>query len=329
MLLVRLSTRSTEPGRWILPGGGIEHGENPAAAVVREVEEETGLRVRVRRPRDVRHDLVVDRRGALVHHDRLIFDVDVVAGDLRDELAGSTDAAAWFEPEELATLPLLPFVAAALGVAPDEVFAAAARDAAQAVAARIDAAHAATAPARAATGVAGPDGVPGRFQRFAAYGLVTDPAGRVLLSRIATGYPGGGRWHLPGGGTDHGEDAATGLLREMYEETGQHGRVTALLAVSHRYNGPALGPEGVPIDWHGVRVVFRVVVDEPTAAAVTEAPGGSTAEAGWFSVSDALRLPLTEIAEESIAGHLRGVHPVTALGMPTTARDNRQRVTRR
>ncbi|WP_344075721.1 NUDIX hydrolase [Luedemannella helvata] len=310
VLLVRLAADSTQPGRWMLPGGGVDHGEAPAAAVVREIAEETGLRVRVRGPRDVYHDMIVDRRGGLVHHDRLIFDVDVIDGELRDEPDGSTDAAAWVDAEELPTLPLLPFVAEALGVTPDETFAAAAESAARAAAARIAAEEtsAALAGASAATapGVAGPGGVPSRFQRFAAYGLVTDPADRVLLSRIANGYPGSGRWHLPGGGTDHGEHAAAGLLREMYEETGQRGRVTALLSVSHRYSGPALGPEGVPIDWHGVRVVFRVIVDEPTAASVMEAPGGSTAEAGWFTVADALRLPLTEIAEESISGQLAG-----------------------
>jgi 8-oxo-dGTP pyrophosphatase MutT (NUDIX family) len=311
VLLARLSSGTTQPGRWLLPGGGVEHGEHPAAAVVREIEEETGLLVRVRGPRDVRHDMVLDRRGALLHHDRLIFDVELTGGELRDEPAGSTDAAAWFGPEELAALPLLPFVAETLGVTPDPTYAAA--DAA-AIAAADTAAETAAADTAAETADAGdaadggrpPAGaVPSRFQRFAAYGLVTDPAGRVLLSRIAPGYPGGGRWHLPGGGTDHGEDAATGLLREMYEETGQRGRVTSLLTVSHRYGGPAVGPEGVPIDWHGVRVVFRVLVDEPTAAVVTEGPDGSTAEAGWFSVAQTRRLPLTDIAQELISNHLR------------------------
>lgn len=36
-------------GIWNLPGGGAEHGESPWEAVVREVEEETGLVVEVER----------------------------------------------------------------------------------------------------------------------------------------------------------------------------------------------------------------------------------------------------------------------------------------
>lgn len=56
LLLIK---RGTEPGRgrWSLPGGRVEPGETDAAAVIRELREETGLDVRpgalvgsVRRP---------------------------------------------------------------------------------------------------------------------------------------------------------------------------------------------------------------------------------------------------------------------------------------
>ena len=38
-----LLVRFTGADRWALPGGGLDHGEDPRDAVVREVHEETGL----------------------------------------------------------------------------------------------------------------------------------------------------------------------------------------------------------------------------------------------------------------------------------------------
>ncbi|HEX8629186.1 MAG TPA: NUDIX domain-containing protein, partial [Catenuloplanes sp.] len=57
VLLTHNSPRSAFPSRWQLPGGGLEHGEDPAAAVVREVAEETGLRVAVTGLRTVLADV--------------------------------------------------------------------------------------------------------------------------------------------------------------------------------------------------------------------------------------------------------------------------------
>jgi 8-oxo-dGTP pyrophosphatase MutT (NUDIX family) len=39
VLLTRLSDTAAHPGLWTLPGGGIAHGERPAAALEREVAE--------------------------------------------------------------------------------------------------------------------------------------------------------------------------------------------------------------------------------------------------------------------------------------------------
>jgi ADP-ribose pyrophosphatase YjhB (NUDIX family) len=133
-----------------------------------------------------------------------------------------------------------------------------------------------------------------RVQRFAAYGVVCDPEGQVLLTEIAPGYPGAGRWHLPGGGTDFGEQPTEALRRELYEEAAQQGDVTELLNVSHRHNPAAVGPEGYPIDWATVRVLYRVFVPVPEKPRVTEAAGGSTAGAGWFGPDDLGVLDLTE-----------------------------------
>jgi 8-oxo-dGTP pyrophosphatase MutT (NUDIX family) len=45
----RVLVQQQHDGSWSLPAGAIEPGETPSAAVVREVLEETGLRVRPRR----------------------------------------------------------------------------------------------------------------------------------------------------------------------------------------------------------------------------------------------------------------------------------------
>lgn len=283
VLLVRAAHDGHTSGRWFLPGGGVEHGEHPADAVVREVREETGLRVVVTRPREVVTDVELLPDSAAVRHlDRIIFDVRAVGGELQNETGGTTDRVEWVTPARAARLPIMPFVASSLGLAAATQSGSPRVDTTETVAPAIGRAH----------------------QRFAAYGLVTDPAGRVLLTRIASGFPGAGRWHLPGGGTDFGESALAGLERELREETAQVGQIEELLAVSHRHHHDAVGPEGVPIDWHGVRVVYRVTVASPTPARVVESHGGSTAAAGWFEPRRALDLTLTEIAHEMISEHL-------------------------
>jgi len=50
LLIARRRPGATFAGMWELPGGRCRGGEEPAACVVREVREETGLEVRVERP---------------------------------------------------------------------------------------------------------------------------------------------------------------------------------------------------------------------------------------------------------------------------------------
>jgi 8-oxo-dGTP diphosphatase len=294
-LLVRASPVSNTPGVWSLPGGGVDHGEHPAEAVVRELAEETGLTVKVTGVRGVLSDILeMPWRGTAVHHDRVVYDVMATGGVLHDEVDGTSDLVAWRTDAELTGLPLMPYAAQLLG-APS---AAAVTDAAGTRPAIPD-----TSGETDEHGWSGFDesGRPHRRRRFASYGLATDPTGRVLMTRIAAGYPGAGRWHLPGGGTDYGEQPQSALVRELAEETAQVGRVAALLQVSHRHHPAALGPEGRPIDFHAVRAVFRVVVDAPTPARVTEAAGGTTAQARWLSVPEAGAFPLTEVAADGLA----------------------------
>jgi 8-oxo-dGTP diphosphatase len=280
VLLARGSALSAFPGVWSLPGGGVEQGEDPDDTVVREFAEETGYAVRVERVRTVTSDVARLPFTELDEHtDRIVYDVVAYGGNLTNEAEGTTDLVDWAGPAELDSRALMPFTARVLGrpvVPPPDPAAESYRPVV----------------------LAEPD--PGRGQRFGAYGVVTDPDARILLTRIATGYPGAGRWHLPGGGTDHGELPEDALARELLEETGQHGRVTELLGTSHRHTPAALGPEGVPIDWHVIRVLFRVLVDEPTEPSVIEAAGGSTAEARWFTPDQIESLTLTEVTHTAV-----------------------------
>lgn len=60
-------------------------------------------------------------------------------------------------------------------------------------------------------------------QRIAMKGLIVDSEGRVLIIREAATYGDGtqrGRYHLPGGRLEPGENFEDGLRREIREETG-------------------------------------------------------------------------------------------------------------
>ncbi|WFE62284.1 NUDIX domain-containing protein [Micromonospora sp. WMMD714] len=329
VLLARGAAADPYPGIWRLPGAVVRHAEHPADAVARGFTHRAGLDVTVGGVRAAVADVTVHRAGdaeVSVHTDRLVFDVTVRDDRPRSRAGGDADGLVWCTPEQAAALPLLPFTAELLGlpvtsppVAPPPLVAPPGEPpagSAEATAPPVGSAGATVAPTRPAdtTDLGGgsadaTEPAPGsvdapdpagpavdRRQRFAAYGLVTAPDERLLLTRIAPGYPGAGKWHLPGGGTDHGERPVDGLLRELVEESGQRGRVDRLLLVDNLHNAAAMGPEGRPLDWHGVRVIYRVLVDEPGEPVVTEQPGGSTASAAWFAFSQLSGLDLTDVA---------------------------------
>lgn len=302
VLLVRGGDGRPDRGAWRLPGGDLRHAEHPAAAVVRGFAEETGLAVTVAGARAAVADVATDAAGSGLHTDRLVFDVTATAGVLRSEQGGGAGLG-WFTPDSAAAVPVMPFTAELLGLPGAPLPSGASRVLPPAAPGSTNSAP--TAPARSSSGVLAPAATaPGSTalrHRFGAYGLVTDPAGRVLLTLIAEGYPGAGSWHLPGGGTDYGEAPETGLLRELVEESGQVGRVVRLISVDSFHHPSRVGPEGRPLNWHTVRAIYTVVVAEPTEARVLELPGGSTARASWFTVDELRGLRLSDIAARTVA----------------------------
>ena len=109
---VLLVKRGQEPlrGRWSLPGGVVEAGEELHAAVVREVREETGLTVQVGDVVEVLDRITRDPDGRIEFHYVIIDYVCEVAGG---SLACASDAddARWVDRAELAGYDLTTKVA--------------------------------------------------------------------------------------------------------------------------------------------------------------------------------------------------------------------------
>lgn len=105
---------------WTLPGGGLDHGEDPADAVIREVHEETGYTARVDGLLTVHsiHMVIRDAPEPVDHHGILIvYRGTVVCGELRFEVDGSTDMAAWVPLTEVGGLARVPLVDVGLAAA--------------------------------------------------------------------------------------------------------------------------------------------------------------------------------------------------------------------
>ena len=255
ILLSRLAERISPDELWTLPGGGLDHGEDPRDAVVREVREETGLDAEVGETARVysAHLRGVWRDGRRVdaHALRIVYDA-WVAVDAPEphvvEVDGSTEEAAWHPVSEVVdgTLPVAPLVLEALA-----------------------------------------DHQPFQRQRLAAYALLrrSGPEGdSVLLTRISRLGHHAGSWTLPGGGVDHGETPATALAREVQEECGVPCRVGELLGV-HDVHFTGTAPSGRQEDFHGVHLVFAGSIADDAQPRLVEVDG-TTDDVAFVSTAD-------------------------------------------
>jgi 8-oxo-dGTP pyrophosphatase MutT (NUDIX family) len=101
-----LFIRRADNGEWGLPAGGIDPGETPAEAVVREVHEETGLEVRVTRVAGVFGGTGFRMRyenGDCAEYTVVVLDCEIVGGKLAP-LDGEALAFGYFAPNEIPKL---------------------------------------------------------------------------------------------------------------------------------------------------------------------------------------------------------------------------------
>lgn len=97
-----LLTRRADNGQWCLPGGGMEPGESAAEACEREVFEETGLNVRVRRLVGIyshSDQLIVYPDGGSFQIVALHFEAEVTGGKLG--LSNETSDFGFFTLQEI------------------------------------------------------------------------------------------------------------------------------------------------------------------------------------------------------------------------------------
>jgi 8-oxo-dGTP diphosphatase len=94
-------------GKWMLPGGGLDHGEAPEHAVVRGFAEETNHRVAVDRLLEVVSDHRTLANGTDFHGIFVLYAVTVLGGQSRAEGEGSTDGVDWVNRANLRDLPML------------------------------------------------------------------------------------------------------------------------------------------------------------------------------------------------------------------------------
>lgn len=115
--------------------------------------------------------------------------------------------------------------------------------------------------------------------------------GHLLLTQLWDRDPyGPGRWTLPGGGMDFGEDPRQTLTREFYEETGLIPEIGDVVDVMSLLPRP---------DFQVVQIVYQV---EARGAPTVIEQDGSTIDARWVPTTE-----LDDLATVRLVRHVRSL----------------------
>lgn len=139
-------------------------------------------------------------------------------------------------------------------------------------------------------------------QRAGAYAIVLSDRGLLgTVNSSLTGAP--GIWTLPGGGIDPGESPSDAVIREVFEESGQHITLDRVLALeSDHWIGRST--VGVLEDFHALRVIYAATCEAPSDPVVHDL-GGSTERAGWVPVRTWRRLHWTISSRDLLSRYVR------------------------
>ena len=125
-----------------------------------------------------------------------------------------------------------------------------------------------------------------RAPQLAAAVLLRDHAGRVLLVERGPGATRSGRWSIPAGYVDYGEDVRDAAARELLEETGLVATIGPPVFVATNFHDPAKV---------SVCIWFAGTTTDGQAVA-----GSDASDIGWFALDD-----LPELAFETDTALIR------------------------
>ena len=133
--------------------------------------------------------------------------------------------------------------------------------------------------------------------RPAAYGLIIRDDHLLLAYWKQGGREG---WTLPGGGLDLAEHPVDGCRREIYEETGYHAEIGAMLGIDVGHWPAETRLDGGQRDFQSLRLVYEASI---TGGELRHEVGGSTTHADWIPLAEVAALNRVSLVDAALRLH--------------------------